>query len=287
MVEYGQVSMPPDSARIDQVPLAYVDVETTGLSPHGGDRVCEVAVLRCQGGRVVDALQQLVDPQRPMDAGAYAVHGISDDMLRGAPTFGAIADDVLELLGGAVVVGHNTPFDLGFLDAEFALLSVPLPPLVALDTLRLARRHVYSAGYSLHVLATSLGVKVGGQSHRAMVDVLTTRAVLQCLVKGLWPRGVRTVGEYVAAQGGRISLEPRRPTIDVPPIIRQALRRSRPLVLRYRSERGEVTERIVQPLGVTDRGGHPALVAYCHLRDAQRSFRLDRIINMDIVESLE
>ncbi len=281
------------SARIDQVPLAYVDVETTGLSPQGGDRVCEVAILRCQGGQVLDAVQQLVNPQRPMGAGAYAVHGISDDMLRDAPTFVAVMNDVLELFHGAVLVGHNTAFDLGFLAAELGLLHVPIPAYVALDTLRLARRHVSSPGYSLGVLAASLGVEVDGQAHRAMVDVLTTRAVLQRLVEGLWSSGVRTVGEYVAAQGGPISLERRRPVVtectslSVPPLILDALRRRRPLFLRYRSERGEVTERIVQPLGVTDRGGYAALVAHCHLRDAQRSFRLDRIIEMDVIESFE
>lgn len=274
-------------ARIDEVPLAYVDVETTGLSPQGGDRVCEVAVLRCQGGQVLDAVQQLVNPQRPMGAGAYAVHGISDDMLRDAPTFDAVADDVLELFDGAVLVGHNTPFDLGFLAAELAPLQVPLPPVVALDTLRLARRHVSSPGYSLGVLAAALGVGVDGRAHRAMVDVLTTRAVLQHLVEALWPVGVRTIEQYIAAQGGPLALERRRPIVDVPPLILDALRRHRPLLLRYRSERGEVTERIVQPLGVTNRGGGVSLVAHCHLRNAQRSFRLDRIIEMDVVEAYE
>lgn len=275
------------SRRIDQVPLAYVDVETTGLSPQGGDRVCEVAILRCQGGQVLDALQQLVNPQRPMGAGAFAVHGISDDMLRDAPTFGAVANDVLELFHGAVLVGHNTGFDLGFLAAELGLLNVSLPPFVALDTLRLARRHVSSPRYSLGVLASSLGVEVDGRAHRAMVDVLATRGVLQRLVEALWPLGARTVGEYVAAQGGPVTLERRRPVMDVPPVILDALRRSRLLFLRYRSERGEVTERIVRPLGVSDRGGAAALVAHCHLRHAQRSFRLDRIIEMDVIESFE
>lgn len=287
MVECGQMTICSYSACIDQVPLAYMDVETTGLSPQGGDRVCEVAILRCQGGQVQDALQQLVNPQRPVGAGAYAVHGISDDMLRDAPTFDAVADDVLELFHGAVLVGHNTPFDLGFLAAEFALLGISLPPFVALDTLRLARRHVFSPSYSLDVLAASLGVEVGGRAHRAMADVLTTRAVLQRLVEGLWPMGVRTVEEYVAAQGGPVGLEQRRPMVDVPPPILDALRRRRPLFLRYRSERGEITERIVQPLGVTDRGGYAVLVAHCHLRGAQRSFRFDRIVEMDIIESVE
>ena len=275
------------SSPIDRVPLAYVDVETTGLSAQGGDRVCEVAILRVEGGEVVDALQQLVNPQRPMGAGAYAVHGIDDAMLRDAPTFDAVATDVLDLFRGALLVGHNTPFDLGFLAAELGRLGEALPAFVALDTLRLARRHVASPRYSLGVLAATLGVAVDGRAHRAMVDVLTTRAVLQRLVAELWPRGVRTVGEYLAAQGGPITLERRRPVADVPPIILDALRRSRLLHLRYRSEGGEVTERIVRPLGVSDRGGYSSLVAHCFLRDAQRSFRLDRILEMDVIETFE
>ena len=70
------------------VPLAFVDVETTGLSPRYGDRVCEIAVLRMVGDEAADAMQQLVDPQRPISSGAQAVNGITPDMLHGAPRRG-------------------------------------------------------------------------------------------------------------------------------------------------------------------------------------------------------
>ena len=100
---------------IDKVSLTFFDVETTGLRPGSGDRVCEVGILRCLGEEVVDSFQQLVNPQRPVSQGAYAVHGIWGDLLRDAPPFPQIADDILALLDGAIFIGHNAPFDLGFL----------------------------------------------------------------------------------------------------------------------------------------------------------------------------
>jgi len=167
---------------VQDVPLAFIDLETTGLSPSRGHRACEVAVLRCQGYEPVDALQRLVCPERPMDPGAYAVHGISDEMLRDKPPFAAIADDLLEIMGDAVLVGHNLPFDLRFLAAEFARAGRSLPEVCGLDTLRLARRVYRAPSYGLEALARALGVRVVGRMHRAMGDVIATRGVFERIV---------------------------------------------------------------------------------------------------------
>lgn len=126
---------------IEEVPLAFLDVETTGLSATMGDRICEVAILRCQNGQVVDALQRLVNPRRSISPGALSVHGITEEMLRDAPPFAEVADDVLALLDGATLVGHNAQFDLGFLHEELARVGVRMPPVIALDTLLLTRRY--------------------------------------------------------------------------------------------------------------------------------------------------
>ena len=75
--------------------------------------------------------------------------------------------------------------------------------------------------------------------------------------------------------------------VDVPPPILDALRLRRLLHLRYRSEWGEVTERIVEPLGVTDRGGHVSGGSPPPAERPALSFRLDRIIEMDVIESFE
>ena len=275
----------PDTA-LEDIPIVFVDVETTGLRPRRGDRVCEVAVLRCEHGEPVDGLQQLVHPQRRMSPAAFAVHGISDEMLRDAPTFDRVASHVRELLEGAVFVGHNAFFDLGFLAAEFERADVEMPPTVALDTLRLARRHYDLQRYSLTHIAQALHIQFHGDAHRAMADVLLTRALFGRLVEHLCSRGSRTLGDYMEAQGGAL-VWGGMPNPNVPPLIQEALREDKLLYLRYRASGGEETERLVRPLEVAEQGDYLYLLAYCLLRCDRRSFRVDRILEVDLVESFE
>jgi len=266
---------------VQDVPLAFIDLETTGLSPSRGHRACEVAVLRCQGYEPVDALQRLVCPERPMDPGAYAVHGISDEMLRDKPPFAAIADDLLEITGDAVLVGHNLPFDLRFLAAEFARAGRSLPEVCGLDTLRLARRVYRAPSYGLKALARALGVRVVGRMHRAMGDVIATRGVFERIVDDVVGMGIRSVRDFLDLQGGEIARG--WPPLDAPPEVQRAIATQSLLRMRYRSADGSETDRLVTPIRVVDYGGNPSLLAHCHLRDARRMFRLDRIIELDLV----
>ncbi|MBN1401123.1 MAG: WYL domain-containing protein [Anaerolineae bacterium] len=270
------------SDAIWDVPLVFLDVETTGLSPARGDRVCEIALLRTRGEEVLDGLQQLINPQRPMGPGAQAVHGITAEMVRDAPKFVDVAERVLELLSDGVLVGHNTRFDMGFLVSELDYAGRRLPEITALDTLLLARSCYRLRSYSLGRLAEALQVEVHGRSHRAMIDVLLTRGVFWRIVADLLAAGVRSLADLVALQGTRIV--PNEPDPDIPPAIRRALAESRLLWLHYRSESGEESERFVRPLGVRNYGGGLLLVAHCLLKDARRSFRLDRIIEVELIE---
>lgn len=103
---------------LDSVAFAVLDLETTGLSPAYGHRVCEVACLRIQGGRVTGEFESLVDPVRPISPGAFAVNQITPDMLAGAPQFREVAPSLLAVTENAVLVAHNAGFDLGFLVHE-------------------------------------------------------------------------------------------------------------------------------------------------------------------------
>ncbi len=270
-------------APISEVPVAYVDVETTGLSPYAGDRVVEIAVLRCVGRQPVDAFLSLIDPERPMSPGAYAIHHISDQMLAGQPTFANVADGLLQILSGAVFIGHNLAFDLGFLASELERADRKLPAFfVGLDTLRLARRRYTLLRYGLGSLAQSLGMAVGGRTHRAMADVLLTRMVFERLLDDLSELSPLSARHLQALQGGRIH-ERTRARLPVPPVIALALENHSPLWLRYRSDKGIESERTVTPLRIVVHDGETTLVAECHLRQERRSFRLDRIIAMELV----
>ncbi|HQR80174.1 MAG TPA: 3'-5' exonuclease, partial [Actinomycetota bacterium] len=107
---------------------AVIDLETTGFDATGRDRIVEIAIVRVDpSGRELGVFETLIDPQRPVGAGA--VHGIDDAMVRGAPPFPEIAASILAWLQGVVVVAHNAPFEDAFLSAEYSRAGWSLPPL--------------------------------------------------------------------------------------------------------------------------------------------------------------
>lgn len=115
----------------------------------------------------------LVDPGMPIPARAIAIHGIRDEDLAGAPSFGEVAPSLLALAEGAVIVAHNARFDLSFLDAELARLGLPRPPSASEDTVALSRRAFPGrASYRLGAIASALGID-SGSAHRALDDART------------------------------------------------------------------------------------------------------------------
>lgn len=255
--------------------MAVVDVETTGLSPRYGDRIVEIAVLRYDGGAEV-AFQSLVNPRRAISPGASAVHGITQAMVDSAPLFGEVADRIWPFLDGAVLVAHNAPFDLSFLNAERAYLG--LPPLAnrVVDTLALARRHFRFPSNSLGLIARSLGIPAPVQ-HRAMADVRITLKVLERFAEELKPLGMASLDS--------LSIPPPSPVdrdgpVPLPPPIAEALAAGGRLSIRYLSAQQGETVREVEPLEIIPQGDYLYLRAFCHLRGDERTFRLDRIIEM-------
>lgn len=263
--------------------FAVLDVETTGLSPAYGHRVCEVACLRVRSGQELDRFESLVDPRRSISPGAFRVNRITREMLRGAPTFDAIVQALLQVLEGAVFVAHNAPFDLGFLAAELARARHPPLTCPAVDTLALVRRAYRFRSNGLSAVAAALGVE-GKPTHRAMSDVWVTYGVLQRLLHDLSrSAGVTTLGELIAFQGGPVA-RPETRTLPLPPTIAEALQAGVRLRLRYVDARGRETERLVLPLRVDHRHEDLYLIAHCYRRDALRTFRLDRVLEMALEE---
>jgi DNA polymerase-3 subunit epsilon len=172
---------------LDDVAFCVLDVETTGLQPPT-DRVVELAVLRCDAhGAVVDEWHTLVHPQRPMDG--ESIHGISAEMIAGAPTFGELAHRLLASLDGAVLAAHNADFDRRFIEAELAIAGYELR-LPYLCTMHM-RRHVGLAAPVMHRLPWACWHAAApiGQGHAAVGDA---RAVAELL--GAYLREARKLG---------------------------------------------------------------------------------------------
>ncbi len=171
-------------------PFVVIDVETTGLDP-SEDRICEVGAIRFEGRRETGRYHSLVQPQRKIPGDAVALHGISDEMLRGAPTFARIAPDLRRFLAGTFLVAQNAEFDLSFLNAEFERAGMGKLPNPAVDTIALARRAAPNLGsYSLDSLARHFQVDLKDR-HRSMGDCeATARVFLKC-VDALRPADAR------------------------------------------------------------------------------------------------
>ena len=99
----------------DEVPTVWIDTETTGTDV-GRDQACQVGFARFEAGKCVGAFAHLVDPGKPIPAEVTAIHGITDDMVRGKPSIQKVFDLALvrDLLAGAQPGAYNGPFDRHF-----------------------------------------------------------------------------------------------------------------------------------------------------------------------------
>ncbi|HET7810048.1 MAG TPA: exonuclease domain-containing protein [Steroidobacteraceae bacterium] len=167
------------------VPVAFVDVETTGCAL-GRDRIIDVAVIGARGGEVEFEWQSLVNPGGLVGPGTTALTGIDNDMLAGAPSFADIARELRERLAGRVFVAHNARFDYGFIRREFARLDGDWHA-TSLCTVRLSRAlYPDMPRHNLDAVMERHGIVIG-QRHRAMPDA---QALLEFWrrVRAEWPR---------------------------------------------------------------------------------------------------
>jgi DNA polymerase III epsilon subunit len=168
-------------------PFVVIDVETTGLEPER-ERVCEVGAIRLVGGKEEKRFHSLVQPRHPISEGARAKHGISDEMLQGAPTFDKIAPDLRQFMSGSILVAQNAEFDLAFLNAEFVRAGMTKLALPALDTILLARKVKPGLPtYNLDTLAVHFKVSFK-ERHRSLGDCEVTGHIFWQCVEALRPK---------------------------------------------------------------------------------------------------
>jgi DNA polymerase III subunit epsilon len=150
-----------------------LDTETTGVEARNGDRIVEIGCVElinlCPTGR---SFHVYLNPERAMSEGAFAVHGLSDSFLADKQRFADIAGDLVEFLSDSPIAIHNAPFDVGFLDMEFARIGMPrLASERIIDTLVMARRKHPGASNSLDALCGRYGIDTSRRvKHGALLD---------------------------------------------------------------------------------------------------------------------
>ena len=165
-----------------------LDTETTGLTVDDGHRIIELGCLEVVNRRITgNTLHFYLNPERAIDEGAQAVHGLSLDMLRDKPRFGEVARDILSFVGQAEVIIHNAPFDVGFLDAELARVGErPFREHCrVLDTLALARELHPGKRNSLDALCDRYGISNAHRKlHGALLDAELLADVYLAMTRG-------------------------------------------------------------------------------------------------------
>ena len=177
-VHYGGMA---SEAQAD-VEYVVVDVETTGFDPSVGDRVLEISAIRTDGkGNVLASFSSLLNPGVP-DTGAQHIHGISTDMLAGAPTFAEVFGQIAQVMDNAVFVAHHAKFDESFLASEAALASIELKRMPGLCTYWLAKETLSEVpNHKLGTLAQYFNVDTG-TAHCAYDDALVVVKMLPKLL---------------------------------------------------------------------------------------------------------
>jgi DNA polymerase-3 subunit epsilon len=181
--------------------LIVLDTETTGLEVDQGHRIIEIGAILLKDRKKTDQhFHTYLNPQRAIDEEAQKVHGISNEKVKNEPEFSEIAESFLEFVQGSVLIIHNAPFDLGFLNSELKRASSEYPLLEEIceieDSLLLARSKFPGQRNSLDALSNRF--EVGGYDrsfHGALLDANILADVFMHLTGG------QSKFEFLSSQG--------------------------------------------------------------------------------------
>lgn len=181
------------SNKVSLSDFVVLDVETTGLSAYR-DRIVEVSAIRFRDFEPVEQFHSFVNPEDPIPERATSIHGITDEMVKDAPTFGQIADNLVSFIGKDNLVGHNLAFDLKFIVSSGA--DITQQKRRYYDTLAIAKsklqRERYDgrnefapntvSNFKLGTLCSHMGVMYV-EAHRSQIDCLVTGSLFKKFVE--------------------------------------------------------------------------------------------------------
>jgi DNA polymerase-3 subunit epsilon len=191
-----------------------LDTETTGLSPRNGNRILEIGCVEVLNRQLSGKnLHFYINPERDSEEGALAVHGLTTEFLADKPTFKQIAAEFLDYVRGAQIIIHNAPFDVGFLDAERAVLG--LPPFKehvsdVVDSLQMAKELHPGRRNSLDALCDRYGISNAHRVlHGALLDAELLAEVYLSMTRGQNSLTMDLGAEEEVSEGeGKLELAP-------------------------------------------------------------------------------
>ena len=179
----------PRGSGLQSLAYTVIDVETTGTSAYRGDRVVEIAAVRVENGAVRDVFETLINPERSIPPYVSRLTNITWGMVRDAPRFRDVCDELLTRMEGTVFVAHNAGFDWRFVSAEIERATGRSLEGRRLCTVRLAHAVLPQLRRrSLDWVANYYDVEIKGR-HRAGGDAVATAHCLVRMLRTVIDRG--------------------------------------------------------------------------------------------------
>jgi DNA polymerase III epsilon subunit family exonuclease len=269
---------------IEEIEFTIFDTETTGLDPFSGDRVVELAGLKVRGGERICEFDSLVNPGREISPGAFAVNRITAEMLKDAPDIQTVMPRFLDFSRGSYLCSYNIEFDLNFLNSELKIIGLPqISRQSCFDILTMARRLMPNQPrYSLWFIAGKLGVD-SRQQHRAFSDVEMAWEVFSRLKDMCLRKGVTDFAAFSELLNGNPAYRD-GPVSSKISRIEKAIELKLPLQIKYLSVKdAQITSRQVIPREIRQEAGKSYLVGFCCLKNEERMFKVDNIMEIEIV----
>ncbi len=196
-----------------------LDTETTGLEPKEGHRIIEIGCVEMVNRRLTDQFwHHYLNPDREIDAGAFEVHGISNEFVQDKPRFGELAQDFIDYIRGAELIIHNAAFDVGFLNHELSMLDGDWPQIgeicTVTDSLLMARQKHPGQKNNLDALCRRYDIDNSSRTlHGALLDSEILAEVYLAMTGG---QTLLTLDEETETAVRDISLAAVEPRRDLP-----------------------------------------------------------------------
>ena len=158
--------------------IVIIDFETTGLSPGLGDRATEVAAVILEDNKIVDKFQSLMNAGITIPGYIQQLTGISNAMIRKAPSCQQVMRELAEFIGDSPLLAHNASFDTKFLDAEWSRIDYKRRQPFACSMLLSRRIYPHFPDHKLGTLVRHLKLPTTGEYHRALADAEMTASLL-------------------------------------------------------------------------------------------------------------
>ncbi|MCK5699145.1 MAG: 3'-5' exonuclease [Candidatus Aenigmarchaeota archaeon] len=194
---------------MENTKFVILDIETTGLSRHM-HKITEFSALKVNVDNntttfnTIDRYSTLINPQRRIPSFITSLTGITNNMVKDAPTFPDVSADIRKFIANNVIIAHNTTFDYNFLNHNFKETETDELENNALCTCKLSRRLIPNlSSYKLENLCSHLRIN-NQQAHRAMSDVMATKDLFSNLYRHMKKRNIHTVEDAIRFQKSRI-----------------------------------------------------------------------------------